>query len=129
MSESEVTEGIDTNARSITAKLLHDKIKNTIPSFFEGINNVISTESIPVTKRLCICTTSVSNSLSLDSIPEAGREIHIIINNTSTSTITIVLPNTDNYVCLTDTALSINAGQYAEVNIISDGSKMYIRSL
>ena len=97
--------------------------------FYEGSNTATSVASLPIDRRLVIATISASESLTLSNTPDAGREIHIIVNNSSTSAISIALPNTGNYVCLTDTALSLDAGAYAEINIISDGSKMYIRSI
>ena len=98
-------------------------------NFYEGSKSISSVAAIPIDKRLVIATIATSESFALSEVPTSGREIHIIINNSSTSAITIALPNTGNYVCMTDTALSLDAGAYAEVNVISDGSKMYIRSI
>ena len=98
-------------------------------NFYEGSKSISSVAAIPIDKRLVIATIATSESFALLKVPTSGREIHIIINNSSTSAITIALPNTGNYVCMTDTALSLDAGAYAEVNVISDGSKMYIRSI
>lgn len=97
--------------------------------FYEGFNTATTVSQIPVTKRLIIVKMSQSEALSLEQVPSAGREIHIIINNSSTSTISIALPNTGKYVCITEPALSLNAGSYAELNIISDGQLMYIRGI
>lgn len=97
--------------------------------FYEGFNTATTVSQIPVTKRLVIVNISQSEALSLEQVPSAGREIHIIINNSSTSTISIALPNTGKYVCITEPALSLNAGSYAELNIISDGTLMYIRGI
>lgn len=88
-----------------------------------------SLSGVPVDKRLCVCTVSASGSFSLASVPAAGREVHVIVSNTGDSDIAVALPNTGEYVCLTDTALSVKAGGYAEINVISDGSRMYIRSI
>lgn len=99
-------------------------------SFYEGHTSVLVLNNLPFSKRLIIASISESQELSFgDVVVSDGREIHIIINNSSTSSVTIALPNSGNYVCLTDTALSLDAGAYAEVNVISDGSKMYIRSI
>lgn len=98
-------------------------------SFYEGSNTATSLSSVPVDKRLCVCTVSASGSFSLASVPSAGREVHVIVSNTGDSDIAVALPNTGDYVCLTDTALSVKAGGYAEINVISDGSRMYIRSI
>lgn len=99
-------------------------------SFYEGHIVVSTLNNLPSSKRLVIASINESQELSFgDIIVPDGREIHIIVNNSSTSSITIALPNSGNYVCLSDTALSLDAGAYAEVNVISDGSKMYIRSI
>lgn len=97
--------------------------------YYIGNNNVTSIASVPVDKRLVIATISSSQSLSLASNLSAGKEVHIIIYNSGSSSISIALPNTGNYKCLVDTALSIDAGNYAEINIISDGTNMYIRAV
>lgn len=97
--------------------------------FYEGFNTATTVSQIPVTKRLVTVNMSQSEALSLERVPSAGREIHIIINNSGTSTISIALPNTGEYVCITEPALSLNAGSYAELNIISDGTLMYIRGI
>lgn len=97
--------------------------------YYVGNNNVTSVTSIPVSKRLVIANISSSQSLSLASNLSAGKEVHIIIYNSGSSSISIALPNTGNYKCLVDTALSIDAQNYAEINIISDGTNMYIRAI
>lgn len=94
-----------------------------------GNVEVTSLASLPITKKLVIANISKNNSLSVSSVPSAGTEIHIIINNTTSSGLVVTLPNSGNYICFVDTALSVSANGYAEVNIISDGSKMYIRGL
>lgn len=111
-----------------TGNLAGDSLTSFM-NYYEGSNTATSVASIPVSKRLVVATVSASASFSLASVPAAGREIHVIINNSSTSDISIALPNSGNYICLVDTALAIKAGSYAEVNVISDGTKMYIRSL
>ncbi len=94
-----------------------------------GSVEVSSLSSLPITKRLLIANISQNNSLSLSSIPTSGKEIHIIIKNTTSSDLVVTLPNSDNYVCFVDTALTVTANGYAEVNVISDGTKMYIRGV
>lgn len=97
--------------------------------FYEGANTATSVAGIPVTKRLCVSTISASGSFSLASVPATGREVHVMVNNSGSSDVTVALPNTGNYVCLVNTALNVKAGGYTEINVISDGSKMYIRSV
>lgn len=123
--------GLDVNGSigTNTDVFIKDKSVSGFISFYEGSNTATSLSSVPVDKRLCVCTVSASGSFSLASVPAAGREVHVIVSNTWDSDIAVALPNTGDYVCLTDTALSVKAGGYAEINVISDGSRMYIRSI
>jgi hypothetical protein len=99
--------------------------------FNTGHLDVTSLTNIPTRKRLVIATVSSSSSLSFSTSPTItdGREIHIIINNNGTSAITVALPNTGNYVCMANTEITIEPGAYAELNVISDGNKKYIRGI
>lgn len=97
--------------------------------FYEGFNAVTTVTQIPTTKRLVLVSSSTSEALSMEQTPKAGREIHVIINNSGSSALQIALPNTGSYVCMTEPAISLGAGEYAELNIISDGQLMYIRGI
>ena len=70
-----------------------------------------------------------SSELRFATIPPAGTECHIIAHNTSSNEITITIPAGENYVNMTDDALTIDGDGYIEINAISDGSKLYIRSI
>ena len=106
-------------------KSIADAIK-----YLQSSNTVSTVESIPTNKRLVIASISESESFSLAKTLENGEEIHIIVKNTSDSdAITITLPNDGGYVCLVDSALSIEAESIAEINVISDGTDMYIRAI
>ena len=72
---------------------------------------------------------SSSSQFGFASIPSAGTECHIIAHNTSSGEITVTIPAGANYVNMTDDALTIDVGGYIEINAISDGSKLYIRSI
>lgn len=85
--------------------------------------------AIPTTHRQVIATISASASFKFNgsSAFGAGREVHVIIKNSGSAAITVTLPNSGIY--KTDNAtLSIPASSYAEVNAISDGSVIYLRS-
>lgn len=97
--------------------------------FYEGHNNVTSLSNIPVTKRLVKASIATSQGFSISKNIGDGKELHIIVNNSNTEEITIALPNTGYYVCLVDTALTIEPGAFVEINVISDGGLMYIRSI
>ena len=98
-------------------------------SFGNGHATASSLENIPTNKRLVVASINQSQSLSFEGLVADGKQVHLIVNNSGTSTISVALPNTGNYVCLTDTALSIDAGGHVEVNVISDGNFMYIRGV
>lgn len=100
----------------------------SLTAFMEGANTVSSISDVPVNHRLVIASISSSASLSLADIPTAGREIHMLVHNTGTSQIIVTIPNTGNYInTLSSNAMPINAGTYGEINLISDGSKVYIK--
>lgn len=116
--------------KKILSALLNDSdtFKQLIDIITES-NTVSSISSIPVDKRLVIATITEDGSFSLASTLENGKEIHVIVKNTAGEAKTITLPNDGGYICLVDSALSIDADSYAEINVISDGENMYIRAL
>lgn len=118
-----------TNNDGIHVTLANKVNWNAIYSFYEGVNKVTSVGSIPTSKRLCIATISANGTFSLSSTPSAGREIHIIIKNSASSNITVTLPTSSSYVNMSGDSITVNANGYAELNVISDGTTMYIRGL
>jgi len=83
---------------------------------------------IPVNKRLVRVNRSTDDSFSLESLPAAGHEIHVIVY--ASAAVKITIPNTGDYICLNDsTSMNIASGKYGEINVISDGVKGYIRYL
>lgn len=97
--------------------------------YYQGSNVVTSLSDVPITKRLVVARISTSQELTIRNTIANGKELHIIVINSTTIDITVVLPNTGNYVCLVDTALTIEAGACKEINVISDAHLMYIRSI
>lgn len=97
--------------------------------YYQGSNVITSLSDVPITKRLVIARISTSQELTIHNTITNGKELHIIVINSTTRDITVALPNTGNYVCLVDTALTIEAGACKEINVISDGHLMYIRSI
>lgn len=102
---------------------------DNIYNFYEGVNTATSIASVPTSKRLCIVTISAGGSFTLANIPSAGREIHIIVNNTASTDIEITMPTDSGYVKMSGDSLTVAASGYAEINVISDGTNMYIRTL
>lgn len=98
-------------------------------TFNNGHNAVSSVTGIPVSKRLAIATISNNGSFTLASTPADGREIHVIVHNTSGSDIEITMPSGSNYVKMSGDTLTVAGSSYADINVISDGTNMYIRAL
>lgn len=83
---------------------------------------VTSVANIPTTSKLVVATISGDESLSVgDMVP--GQEIHLIVTGNGN----ITIPSDDVHVNMTDDVISVDG--YAEINIISDGIKKYIRSI
>lgn len=93
----------------------------------DGVNTTTNVSSIPTSKKLCIVNTSESNSLGFAEQIPTGQELHVIINNTGSDKITIAIPITFKANGLDN--LEIEAGNYGEVNVISDGTNLYLRAL
>lgn len=104
-----------------------DKLAETV-NFLNGHNSLDSTQSIPSTKRLVIVTRSSNDVLTLASnnLPD-GRELHIIVHNTGSGDITISMPTSGGFVNVVGDTLTVSAGSYGEINVISDGVNKYIR--
>ena len=104
-----------------------DTLAETV-AFLNGHNSLDSTQSIPSTKRLVIVTRSSNDVLTLASnnLPD-GRELHIIVHNTGSGDITISMPTSGGFVNVVGDTLTVSAGGYGEINVISDGVNKYIR--
>ena len=97
-----------------------------------GAGTVTSLASLPVTNRMIVAT--ISANLSKVSIANgvsaltAGCELHVVVK--ATAAVTITLPTSSPYVNMNaDTTLSLAANSYAEINFISDGTNIYVRSI
>lgn len=90
-----------------------------------GHNTVTSLTSVPITKRLVIANLSAGGTLSLAGTPADGRELHIIVKSTNGGAIT--LPTSGSWIVMGEKSLTLEAGDYCEINIISDGSNLYAR--
>lgn len=116
-------------ASTSAAGLMSTTDKGYMEFLFGTPNTPTSVSNIPITRRLAIITVSSNGSFTLSQLPAAGKEIHCIIKNTGSSDITITIPNNTTYMSAIGTALKIKAGTFGEVNVISDGSKGYIRGV
>ena len=90
-----------------------------------GHNTATSLTSVPITKRLVIANLSAGGTLSLAGTPADGRELHIIVKSTNGGAVT--LPTSGSWIVMGEKSLTLEAGGYCEINIISDGSNLYAR--
>ena len=79
------------------------------------------------------CNISKNSSLTFDSTSmgnlKIGKESHIIINNTGSTSIVVTIPNAAPYYSNVD-EITIDAGMYGEVNVIKGyNNKIYIRAI
>ena len=80
--------------------------------------------------RLYICSRSSSYSLSMISTLKDGYDVLFIIHNTGSDSITITIPNSGGFVSTDDVdSITIGAGKYGEIHVISDGTNMYVRAV
>lgn len=95
-------------------------------NYLNGCNIITSISNVPTSKRLCIANISTTSKFDIDGILDAGRELHVIINNVSSSKIKITIPNTFK----TDIdELEIESNRFGEINIISGGNnQLYLRA-
>lgn len=107
------------------------KTVNITPSVIGAYNltsqNVSSLANIPATTQVVIAKISTSQTLTFTSIPSANREIHVLIRNTGSSTITVTLSSS--YIIGGDSSFTIDAGKYGEVNCMIIGSEIYVRGI
>ena len=95
--------------------------------FMSGHNTTTSVASVPITKRLVIATISANASFSLNNTNLAdGYELHVIVKNSGSNEITVTFPNSGKYVAVVS-SIKIASGKVGEINVISDGSKLYVR--
>lgn len=100
-----------------------EEINNLVSKYGE----IISISSIPVEYKTVKCTISENDSFALATTLAQGKEIHVIIYNSGSVDITVSLPTASPYVNFGEDSLTIPAGGYSEINVISDGSTMFIR--
>ena len=114
-----------------TTKADSSAVANAIAlaNYMQGVNNVTSIASLPISKRLVVCTLSANGTLSMSSTPSAGNEVHVMVNNTSAADITVTIPTASPYIDFTGGTVTVPASGWAEINIISDGTNLYVRAI
>lgn len=128
---TDVTSAIDKLASEISTTNTNVSKPIDYVTYMNTINTVDTLTKVPVDKYLVIATISTTTaSLTLNEDLKQNQELHIIVYNSSPeSKLTVTLPSVGNYINLSDTSLMILPSSYGEINIISDGNKMFIRAL
>lgn len=112
-----------------------EEVSNAINNdLFRSSHNIVtSLSNVPTDKFLVIAEiqTSINQSFSLSgNTLEAGKEIHVIIHNNTDKKLIVTIPDNLPYInCNGESILSILGNSYAEINIISIGDKLYVRTI
>ena len=120
---SQITDLTSTLGKYATTTSVQQAISEA--TYNTGHKTATSLTSVPITKRLVIANLSAGGTLSLAGTPADGRELHIIVKSTNGGAIT--LPTSGSWIVMGEKSLTLEAGGYCEINIISDGSKLYTR--
>lgn len=123
--DKDISVWIDTTSNPPTIKYLNGE--NYIALTFHGTNNVNSLSNIPVDRNLVVAELADSCELSVADLMVPGQEVHIIAH--AFTAIEITIPTSGGYVNLTEDTISLGANEYCEINLISDGTNIYVRSL
>ena len=95
----------------------------------EGMSNTTNINAIPITAGSCRCTISADGTFGLaNTTVEAGRTIHILVCNSSSTPRTIALPTTGSYRSFSGSSLVVPANGFAEISVFSDGLIKFIRA-
>ena len=117
-----------TSVASSSANGLMSKEDKAKLDFLFGCNSVTTLTNLPIDKHLVIAKVTESQVLKLANSPSAGYEIQVMIENQSSSDITINLSAIPGLVATSE--ITIPAKQYGEVNIISGpNSTLYVRAI
>ena len=108
---------------------INQNISNAVSfiDFYEGVSHVTTLENLPIDYRFIIAEISSDQSLSVSQIPSAGRELHLIVHNSSYAEMVITLPDSGKFVNTSDSIITMDPLSYVEINLISDGNIVYIK--
>ena len=126
VTDSVATTNSSTCASATAVKTAYDKAVSAWASHTTLAANKIN--AIPVTHRVVTCPISAAGSFAISGTMAAGQVIHVIVQNTTTSAKTVTIPNSGSYVSLSGTSLSVPASSYAEINVVYNGTKMFVRT-
>lgn len=108
---------------------INQNISNAVSfvNFYEGVSHVTTLENLPINYRFIVAEISSDQSLSVSQIPSAGRELHLIVHNSSYAEMVITLPDSGKFVNTSDSTITMDPLSYVEINLISDGNIVYIK--
>jgi hypothetical protein len=112
-------------ALSITGGLSQGQVE--FLSFLEGSISVTTLSSIPVTYQTVVATISSYQSFSVVKGLAQGRTIQVFVQNTSSNSIQITIPNTGDYISMSETTKTIRSYGWMEIHITSINGKYNIR--
>lgn len=91
------------------------------------VSKLASLANIPADNNLVFVTlSSAPAAFSLSGSMAEGREMHVIVVNNTGAEVTVPFPSSFKSA---EESLTIGAGSYGEINVISDGANLYLRSL
>ena len=88
---------------------------------------VTNINKVPVSSPMCFVNTSASGTFGLDGEMAAGTELQVIIDNVGSDSIVITIPDTFKSNGVSEIAISPDT--YGEINVISSGTKLYLRAI
>ena len=103
---------------------------STVAAAKRTISTPITTTDIskvPTTSQMSVVNTSQSGTFGLANTMQTGTELQVFINNTGSSDITIAIPTTFKSNGLD--SITIESGNYGEINVISDGTNLYLKAI
>ena len=92
----------------------------------KGVNNVTTLATMPMTKRLVYATVTAATTLSLSADLEVGDELHVVVYNSSASSITQPIPNSGSFISLSGTTIVVPAYGRVEINILCYATTSYL---
>lgn len=96
---------------------------------YRAFKKVTTLNNLPINCSFILAEIGSTDAITLSGTIPAGQEVHIIVHNTSSASITITLPNTGSYINFSEDTLTVDGDGYTEINLLSDGEKVYIRTI
>lgn len=84
-------------------------------------------DKVPANCQMCTINTSTGGTFDIDGTLESGAEIQVFINNNGSKDIEVDIPS--KFKSNGTHKIVILAGNYGEINVISDGFRTYLRAI